>query len=185
MDTDGGGWTVIQRRGDWGEPRLNFSRSWADYREGFGDPSKEFWIGNKWLHALTRGANTSLRVDLWDWEGERAVAEYAAVAVADEAALFALTVSGYAGNASDALSAHDGSPFSTWDANHDTAPACCPCAPAYAAGWWFYSCFEANLNGEFHTHPEENEYYRGIIWEGWRGDYSLRASSMMVRRRGA
>lgn len=41
---------VVQRRGDWGEPRVNFSRSWADYREGFGDRSGEFWIGNKWLH---------------------------------------------------------------------------------------------------------------------------------------
>ncbi|KAK3908474.1 Carnitine O-palmitoyltransferase 2, mitochondrial [Frankliniella fusca] len=181
MDTDGGGWTVVQRRGDWGEPRENFSRTWAEYAEGFGSPSKEFWIGNKWLHRLTASRNTSLRVDLWDWEGERAVAEYAVFRVTAEDDLFRLQVADYSGNATDALSAHRGRPFSTWDSNHDTAPACCPCAPAYAAGWWFYSCFEANLNGEYHTHPEENEYYRGIIWEGWRGDYSLRAASMMVR----
>lgn len=181
MDTDGGGWTVVQRRGDWGEPRENFSRSWAEYAEGFGSPSKEFWIGNKWLHRLTAARNVSLRVDLWDWEGERAVAEYGVFRVAAEDDLFRLTVADYSGNATDALAAHADRPFSTRDANHDTAPACCPCAPAYSAGWWFYSCFEANLNGEFHTHPEENEYYRGIIWEGWRGDYSLRASSMMIR----
>lgn len=181
MDTDGGGWTVVQRRGDWGEPRLNFSRSWDDYREGFGNPSREYWIGNKWLHRMTAARPLALRVDLWDWDGEHAVAEYASFRVADESDQFRLSVAEYSGNATDALAAHSDKPFSTWDANHDTAPACCPCAPAYSAGWWFYSCFEANLNGEFHTHPEENEYYRGIIWEGWRGDYSLRAASMMVR----
>jgi hypothetical protein len=162
-------------------------------------------------------------VDLWDWEGERAVAQYTLFRVAAEDDFFRLAIGNYTGNATDALAAHHGRPFSTWDANHDTAPPCCPCAPAYSAGWWFYrsehhlailharrlkspkrwsidkvaplllcnpvlnvevlagSCFEANLNGEYHTHPEENEYYRGIIWEGWRGDYSLRAATLMLR----
>ena len=24
------------------------------------------------------------------------------------------------------------------DRNNDQAPKCCPCAPAYGGGWWFY-----------------------------------------------
>ena len=43
------------------------------------------------------------------------------------------------------------------------------------------SCFESNLNGEYHEDPEDNDYYRGIIWELWRGDYSLKSSKMMIR----
>ena len=44
-----------------------------------------------------------------------------------------------------------------------------------------FSCFEANLNGEYHEDPEDNDYYRGIIWELWKGDYSLKSAKMMIR----
>ena len=30
---------------------------------------------------------------------------------------------------------------------------------------------------EYHVNPIENDYFRGIIWELWRGDYSLRKSA--------
>lgn len=44
-----------------------------------------------------------------------------------------------------------------------------------------FSCFESNLNGEYHLNPEDNDYYRGLIWELWTGDYSLKATQMSVR----
>ncbi|KAL3252215.1 hypothetical protein MRX96_046736 [Rhipicephalus microplus] len=53
MDTDGGGWTVIQRRGQYGHNAYYFYRNWNEYANGFGDPDDEYWIGNKALHALT------------------------------------------------------------------------------------------------------------------------------------
>ena len=40
-----------------------------------------------------------------------------------------------------------------------------------------FSCFEANLNGEYFSDPKDNGYYRGIIWELWLGDYSLMVKS--------
>ncbi|KAK3709311.1 hypothetical protein RRG08_057677, partial [Elysia crispata] len=48
--TDGGGWTVIQRRtkGD-----VFFNRDWASYREGFGKLDGDFWLGNEAIHILT------------------------------------------------------------------------------------------------------------------------------------
>ena len=46
------------------------------------------------------------------------------------------------------------------------------------------SCFEANLNGEYFPVDGDNGYYRGIIWELWLGDNSLKAARMMVRSKG-
>ncbi|XP_065301845.1 techylectin-5A-like isoform X5 [Dermacentor albipictus] len=45
MDTDGGGWTVIQRRGQFGNSVYYFYRNWTEYATGFGDPAKEYWLG--------------------------------------------------------------------------------------------------------------------------------------------
>ena len=40
MDTLGGGWTVLQRRGDFGKPKNFFLKKWDDYKQGFGDPKE-------------------------------------------------------------------------------------------------------------------------------------------------
>ncbi|KAK7086974.1 Angiopoietin 2 [Halocaridina rubra] len=44
--TAGGGWTVMVARRKL--PRhINFNRTWHEYEVGFGDPDKEYWIGEK------------------------------------------------------------------------------------------------------------------------------------------
>jgi hypothetical protein len=45
------------------------------------------------------------------------------------------------------------------------------------------SCAESNLNGVYRTEPlgEDSRNYKGIFWEHWLGDYSLKASKMMIR----
>ena len=67
---------VIQRRGDFGEPREDFYRDWAAYKAGFGDLNKEFWIGNEQIHQLTKSGDMMLRVELEAWDGRTAWAEY-------------------------------------------------------------------------------------------------------------
>lgn len=62
---------VIQRRDDFGEPRENFNRDWADYKNGFGDPAKEFWLGNENIYMLTNNEDYALRVELEDFEGNK------------------------------------------------------------------------------------------------------------------
>jgi hypothetical protein len=47
------------------------------------------------------------------------------------------------------------------------------------------SCFEANLNGEFYWPTDPREEFRGIIWEHWLGDVSLRRTELKVRSPGA
>ena len=67
---------VIQRRGDFEEPRENFDRTWTDYKHGFGDPLKEFWIGNDYIHNMTSSVDMKLRVELEAYDGKTAWAEY-------------------------------------------------------------------------------------------------------------
>ena len=45
METDGGGWTVLLARTNTTHPRLNFTKSWQDYKRGFGEPDSEYWMG--------------------------------------------------------------------------------------------------------------------------------------------
>lgn len=40
MDTLGGGWTVLQRRGDFGKPKNFFLKKWDNYKNGFGNPEE-------------------------------------------------------------------------------------------------------------------------------------------------
>jgi hypothetical protein len=46
-----------------------------------------------------------------------------------------------------------------------------------------FSCFEANLNGEYYTTRETREAFRGLIWEHWLGDVSLKKTEMKIRSR--
>lgn len=98
-----------------------------------------------------------------------------------EETFYRLSVGDYNGNASDSLAAHNGKLFSTFDKINDEVDPCCSCALTFEGGWWFYACFESHLNGPYMKNPTDNGYFRGIIWEHWKGDYSLKACEMKIR----
>ena len=60
---------MIQRRNDYKEPRTSFNKNWEEYKYGFGDPTREFWLGNENIHMLTRSGEHELRIELEDFEG--------------------------------------------------------------------------------------------------------------------
>ncbi|XP_070934683.1 ficolin-1 isoform X2 [Macaca nemestrina] len=92
MDTDGGGWTVFQRRMD---GSVDFYRDWAAYKQGFGSRLGEFWLGNDNIHALTAQGSSELRVDLVDFEGNRQFAKYRSFKVASEAEKYKLVLGAF------------------------------------------------------------------------------------------
>ncbi|XP_071795635.1 uncharacterized protein [Asterias amurensis] len=62
------GWIVFQRRVN---GSVNFDRSWAEYKKGFGSMDGEFWLGNEILHNLTDAeGNWAIRLDLTNEENK-------------------------------------------------------------------------------------------------------------------
>ena len=101
MTANGGGWTVFQRRLD---GSVDFFQGWKSYKNGFGNLSGEFWLGNDNLHRLTSASDdVMLRVDLEDFDGNITYAEYTTFQVADEADKYRITIGGYNGTAGDSM----------------------------------------------------------------------------------
>ncbi|XP_061582398.1 fibrinogen-like protein 1 [Cololabis saira] len=185
----GGGWTVIQRRLN---GAVTFNRSWAEYKDGFGDMNAEFWLGNDNLHHITTQGNYSLRINLEDFDGNQRYAEYKDFKVANEKEHYRLTFGEYTGTAGDAFAgnhrteisewaSHQSMRFSTYDQDNDNYRG--NCAQEDKGGWWFNKCHSAHLNGVYYP----KGYYSaatddGIVWYTWRGWwYSLKTSIMKIR----
>ena len=168
METDGGGWTVFQRRQD---GSVDFYRNWTDYENGFGDLTGEFWLGLSKIHRLTKEESNTLRVDLGDFEGNTAHANYSTFNVSDGSTEYILTVGGYSGTAGDSLDYHNGRRFSTRDSHGGS------CAQQYTGAWWYNSCHYSNLNGHYFNTSTNNA--EGIAWYHWKGSYtSLKFTEM-------
>ena len=174
MDTDGGGWTVFQRRED---GSVDFYRYWTDYQQGFGHPSGEFWLGLDKIHRLTRTA-TQLRIDLQDFQGNSRHARYSSFSVGDSASRYTLSVSGYSGTAGDSFTGQNGFKFSTRDQDNDGSGH--NCAQTNKSGWWYAACWSAHLNGVYHGGSYSG--YDGVAWYAWRGyHYSFKFTEMKLR----
>ncbi|XP_078579047.1 uncharacterized protein LOC144863579 [Branchiostoma floridae x Branchiostoma japonicum] len=182
METAGGGWTVIQRRQD---GSIAFDKTWDEYKQGFGDKSGEYWLGNEIIHSLTDQDDTEyqLRVDLEDWEDNAVFQLYSSFSIDDEGDKYQLHLSETDGNAGDSMSDNENEYFSTKDDDNDGSSST-DCSEDYGddGGWWFSDCGPSNLNGEYVDCQDSCEYKQGVFWDGWRGtEYSLKAVSMKIR----
>ena len=149
METDGGGWTVFQRRVN---NSVSFEKNWHAYKTGFGSHEGNFWWGNDNLAlALNDHRNYELRVDMFDWVHEHRYATYSYFRVAGEDDNYRLGLGTYAGNAGNALRVVDNKQFTTTDRDNDSHDTYMyNCASRYRGGFWFESCFSAHPNGPYH-----------------------------------
>ncbi|XP_066294790.1 angiopoietin-2-like [Branchiostoma lanceolatum] len=185
METAGGGWTVIQRRSD---GLVDFSRTWDQYRTGFGVVIKDHWLGNNKIYTILKQGTYSLRFDLGSWQGQQKFAEYENFTLENEDRNYALHIHGYSGSAGDAfIEVHNNQPFSTKDRvqelKHNKGRA--TCAETYKGGWWYRDdwCYNTNLNGVYYVNGNYSSAQAdGVTWVNWLGYwYSLKTTEMKIR----
>ncbi|XP_061190422.1 ficolin-1-like [Saccostrea echinata] len=143
----GGGWTAIQRRT---RGSVNFTRTWADYKVGFGIP-EDYWIGHAAIHQLTKD-RPSLYLSIKAKNGYKRYELYNQFSVSDENDNYRLFLAGpVSGTLGDNMINTDrvilGMGFSTLDRDNDNKPGDYNCAVRMEGGWWFNACHRAFLNG--------------------------------------
>ncbi|XP_043212344.1 microfibril-associated glycoprotein 4-like [Amphibalanus amphitrite] len=178
MDTAGGRWTVIQRRDDI-QPRQDFYLGWTDYKEGFGNLTKEFWWGLEKTWQLTASYRQyELRVDLEAFDGHRRHATYERFRISSEGDGYKLSVSKYSGTAGDSLTHQSSMKFSTGDRDQDGGSA--HCAESRQGAWWHDQCGWSSLNGRYRDGGTVDK--TGIWWWTWSDDYdTLKKAEMKIR----
>ncbi|XP_038059731.1 angiopoietin-4-like [Patiria miniata] len=182
-----GKWIVIQnRKSGW----VNFTRSWAEYRDGFGDLTWEFWLGNEVVRQLTSEGTWRLQIIVEEAKGLKRITWTQFKITGDNYTLHVDPLQPGDHHYSKGKSLTDvslGQPFSTYDRDND-ADGNANCAAQLKGGWWFKTCtggvgnvdlVPTNLNGEY-SYPVNytGQDYRGMRWAGALefGDQILSAS---------
>ena len=178
MTTNRGGWTLLQRRVDGSE---NFYRPWVDFKNGFGNIRKEFWLGNDKIHLMTKGRNMMVRFDLEDFQGNKVYAEYKTFYIDGEEDKYKLHVASYHGTAGNDFVQENGMQFSTFDRDNDIFSG--NCAASYKGAWWYTNCVYSNINGEYLCQARSNRAsWHNVVWNSYRGSStSLKVTEMKIR----
>ena len=85
---------MFQKRRD---GSVDFYLGWDDYKRGFGKLNGEFWLGLDKIHRMTSDNNSMLRVDLEDFDGNTAYAEYDMFGIFSEKDNYKLILGDYTG----------------------------------------------------------------------------------------
>lgn len=189
FDSNGGSWTVFFSRMPQDEPE-DFNLPWNKFKEGFGKPATEYWMGNDFLHGLTSYRPSSLRIDAQNFTGYRRWAEWTTFYIDNEENKYQLTLEQYHRNSTlgDSFSANSKSYFTTFDQDNDSSRGHTNCALGtryFKVGhgaWWYKSC--GNLRP---TAPLMNtSNWESACWADWDPqEYklaSLMTLSMKFRR---
>ena len=86
------GWLVLQRRIN---GKINFKRNWNEYKNGFGDPNEEFWLGNEKINLISGYANLEIRLDLRKSDGSKFFAKFSSFRIGNESKKYQLVIGGY------------------------------------------------------------------------------------------
>nr|XP_038058751.1 ficolin-3-like [Patiria miniata] len=159
---------------------VNFTRCWAEYRDGFGDLTGEFWLGNEVVRKLTSEGTWNLHITMdeagYAYPKKLRLKQFKIAG--DNYTLHVNPLQPWERHYSAGKSFTDvsvGQPFSTYDRDND-ADGNANCAAQLKGGWWFKTCtggvgnvdlVPTNLNGEY-SYPVNytGQDYRGVRWAG-------------------
>uniref|UniRef100_A0A914CWB8 Fibrinogen C-terminal domain-containing protein n=1 Tax=Acrobeloides nanus TaxID=290746 RepID=A0A914CWB8_9BILA len=174
MQTDGGGWTVIQQRVN---GAVSFwDQTWQAYKNGFGvaGAATEFWAGNDLIHQLTtQTSGNILRVDLWGDRNPNStnpniyLTSNYNFSLNDESTEYTPNIWSTfpgVGNASTGwydITYINGTKFSTIDHINDPMQTCV--TDYHLGGWWLHYCTTSSLNGQYIPPISYGNGY-GMFW---------------------
>eukprot|EP00795_Rhopilema_esculentum_P002276 gene2276-17889_t len=163
LNTSNKWWIVFQRRVD---ASISFYRNWNAYRNGFGDMSRNFWLGLEKIHQLAlpgRGATLRVEFKHVNFGNRLFYAEYKDFSISAESDGYRLNVGEYSGDGADSLINHNGMRFTTFDRDHDFHPFT-NCAINSVGAWWYKACHWSNLNGLFPPPPHSYWTTKYMSW---------------------
>ena len=152
--SQGGGWTVFQRRQD---GSVDFRRNWNDYKDGFGSLESEFWFGNENIHDLTKPSfapkKSQLMINMrMNGKQTPEYVKYSTFEITDEATKYVLKINGFSGNMTfdpKNFEYNNNQPFSTIDSDNDKWSKNCASKDGGGGGWWYNNCSHVKLNGHY------------------------------------
>ncbi|XP_073504988.1 microfibril-associated glycoprotein 4-like [Phyllobates terribilis] len=185
MSSDGGPWTVFQKRFD---GSVDFYRGWKEYRDGFGNANGEYWLGLQNIHLLTQRRSYHLRIDLEDFDNDARYGTYdtfslSPFAIDPEEDGYKLYIGAFKDGdlnkpIGDSLKTQKEMTFSTYDRDRDNSAG--NCAANFRGASWYNACHMANLNGQY-LNGQNKKHAMGMTWKSWKGqDYSMKACAMKI-----
>lgn len=196
------GWIVIQRRID-GDVDFH-NKGWTDYRNGFGDYFRDYWMGLEKIHHITSSGSYELYVGFSRMSGLRRYAVYTGFSVDSEDNKYKMTYDAFDershSSVSDGLSRHKELQFTTRGDDYDNDDVdnlnCAEHDSRHFGGWWFghgnddnnYSnnydaCFVSNLNGQYYHSAPNTAPNNGIQWKNEGASGAVLSSTIMAIRR--
>ncbi|XP_076451902.1 microfibril-associated glycoprotein 4-like [Babylonia areolata] len=162
----------------------SFTRSWQDYRDGFGSLDDDYWIGLENVHALTVDRDQELRVNIKVQNNSNYLLSYQNFRVSDEGSGYRLYFNTSALNSdNDCLEPLHGVRFSTYDHDRDGSGAV-NCAERKKGGFWFSgsTCSVCNPMGVLYqpTSGRKLGVEGEATWDSLVGDVAIFKISMYL-----
>ena len=154
--------TLVFRRYD---HNFNFNRTWQEYRDGFGDPSGDHWLGLEKLHQITSSKSYELRFIVTLPNGTLTLSNYQNFVLTDEASGYAFSLTSSVSRVlADCLTDLQGARFSAYDVDNDNSTLR-NCASLFGGGWWYKGngCSVCNPMGP--VLPPFDGALRGVVGE--------------------
>ncbi|XP_046865772.1 ficolin-2-like isoform X1 [Drosophila willistoni] len=174
-DIAGGNWMVILNRFDGSE---NFTRSWNEFRMGFGNLNGEFFIGLDHLHRITNSQQFELYVEYKYFDGIKGFARYDNFRIGNENTGYVLKSLGafYGSNIDDLMTSNNlNQKFTTYDKDNNKDYR--NCAQTFKGAWWFGFCRGPNPLAQYSRNARSSE----LSSMSWNGFNPIRSILMLIR----
>ncbi|XP_063915254.1 fibrinogen-like protein 1 [Zophobas morio] len=151
MDTQGGGWVHFMRRFNGSQ---NFYLNWTDYRNGFGELDREFWLGLEHLYEFTGDVPKEL-LFVFIYENKTDYSHFKKFSIGSEGESYAVrSVENYSEDGEQTVTTDLNWKFSTLDRQGVYGS----CAKTYRGPWWYGPrCFFFEL-----TYSNFHEFKAGL-----------------------